>query len=269
MSPKYGKPTSPSSLLSYTNGCQMKFKWDSDPETKKTSGSSAMTMGSSQHKALEIHVKDRIAGKPGITSLEQCQELTDHYAEEFNVWGQPDLETDEDLDLAKTRHRRMTEVLFDKVMPSIVDPQASEERYDATIETYEGRVVDLVGYIDLIDRCPVTGEYRIRDLKTSAKWTPEFYEKSIQFPFYVILAATNGFKTDQVQVDHIRATKTKAEYQSLNFRRGPAHIRQVVLLIEAFHQGIDAGIYTPNPFSWQCSPRCPYWDQCDYHSPEV
>jgi hypothetical protein len=134
-----------------------------------------------------------------------------------------------------------------------------------TIETkveirVPGVPIPLVGYIDIITKDGVPG-----DFKTSGtKWS---VDKAIgETQPLVYLAALNQLdpKKTQWNFRHYVIVKTKTpQWQMIEHAHNPAQLMWLFKMIKNAWDAINAGAFVENPGSWKCSASyCEFWNIC-------
>lgn len=123
-----------------------------------------------------------------------------------------------------------------------------------------GVPIPLVGYIDIITKDGIPG-----DFKTSGtKWSPEKALNEIQPLVY--LAALNQLdpKHTQWNFRHYVIVKTKTpQFQAIEHTHNPAQLMWLFKMIKNAWDAINAGAFVENPTSWKCSAAyCEYYNQC-------
>ena len=182
--------------------------------------------------------------------------------------GVQDIDEDPTLSESKKIVQGLASGWSTYVAPTIGAIEGVEEYLTAKIEFDDG-IFEVEGYLDLIDVNEETGEIRVRDWKTGKSYSPSTYENSLQLGMYTLLASANGFESDLVRIDHLRALKSGVKHESLELRRGSDHHLQIARIVQRIDQFTREGVFVPNPTSWTCNPGCDYWSSCPFRKPDV
>lgn len=263
-----GKAYSPSRINSALDGgCDYAHGQRYVMGDRRGSSGKAMTIGTTVHHNAEVISRLMMEGGQKPKSVDECLEVTNTFLETVNFDSIGDVETEEDVAEIETKSRAFVQTWFDEVLPTIHQPQAVEETLYATIE-WNDHPYEIMGIVDLIDIDPATNDYRIRDLKTGAKFSPSQFDNGIQLSAYVVLAAANNFATKKTRIDHLRHLKSGPVYTALELERDQGHILHLAILLEQVRLFEEGGVFKPNPLGWKCNARCGYWNTCEFRKPD-
>lgn len=228
-------------------------------------------MGSFLHRTLETAVIDMIdaGGKPmalpTLTEIVECEISAQKFGENLD-----EIEGDEAIESVKNETRAFVPGLH-QVLTSLNNPRAAESKLRYT---HEGprHIHEMLGIIDIVDEDPNPGPdgktiLRVRDLKTSATFSPDKYRKSPQMAVYTAAMTANGMPTTTARVDHLRLLKSGVKYSEITMERGPEHWRHLGILLDQMQDIIDQNKFSFSPKSWLCNTGCPLWDRCEFRFP--
>lgn len=215
----------------------------------------ALVFGSAFHNTVETYLT---ADEP-MTALWPKQWSAQLESERTVDWGKQSAEG-----LAATGLRMVTaesvKELADQVKGEFEPGNATcdiERRVELHVP---GVPVPIVGYIDVITRDGVPG-----DFKTAARmWTDAKASNSMQSLFYLAALNQAGVEVPSWKFRHYVFTKaSKPTARMFEVAHKPGELFWLFGLIAEVWRGIEAEIYPPNPDTWKCSPRyCDYWDRC-------
>jgi len=173
------------------------------------------------------------------TSFHQLAPETDFQNED------PGKTLDSSIDLAYLYKR--------EVSPQIM-PWQVEQQYEIAFEDLD---YTLMGYLDLI-----TDDGTIIDFKTTKQRPSQHVlEGNIQLACYALMYRTVHEEPETGVSFHYLVSKKTPEVVSLQKQVLEEDINRFLLLMQKVVEGIEAGLYFPNPTCYQCgTPKGPFWE---------
>jgi len=123
-----------------------------------------------------------------------------------------------------------------------------------------GVPVPIVGYIDVITRDGVPG-----DFKTAARmWAEGKANEEMQPLFYLAALNQEGIQVPDWTFRHYVVSKGKyPEAKTFEVKRKPSEVFGLFKIIQRSWEAIQAGVYLMQTDGWKCSPKyCSYWPKC-------
>lgn len=227
----------------------------------------APTVGNYAHENLQTGVNRWIETqqRPSKAEVEEIVDM--HLKEDRKIELVDEIDNEEKLIEAEKSIREFSIAALTQVLDTVNDPQYSEVQLYYTHET-DRYAHEVTAIIDLVDVDPETNEVRVRDLKTSATFSPDRYLKSPQMPIYTAAMTANGMPTKTARIDHLRRLKSGVKYREITMIRGEEHWQHVGVLLDQFEDAKMEGLFTFNPNSWMCNEGCPLWDRCEFRYPD-
>lgn len=252
------------SQLMSAMSCGEKYRRTYINREPRSASSLAMKRGTALHFAAETYLKEKQTGTE--IPLAELQEITQTSFEVSITDAVVDLANDPNLDDSIEVVKQFVEGWMTHVAPTIGHIELVEPYLTAKIEI-GGREYDLEGYPDLID-VNDAGELRVRDWKTGKSYSKGTYENGLQMSMYTLLAQANGFDTDLVRVDHLRALKSGVRHEHLEMTRGAEYHLRLGKVVAAVDHMATVGGFVPNPSGWMCNTGCDFWHDCPYRRPD-
>jgi len=214
---------------------------------------SSLVLGSAFHGAVEAYLQ-------GAQDLEAAYERS--WAQQMErgqdiVWedGQPDTVKGDGLRMVRAASARK---LLDDIRANFDAERGEiERRVDLHVP---GVPVPIIGYIDIITRDGVPG-----DFKTTARmWSDEKAGDQMQSLFY--LAALNQERINSHQWRFVHYVFSKGQYPSAKIfvsQRKPSEVFELFEIVKRVWAAIENGIYLMQTDNWHCTPKyCSYWLTC-------
>lgn len=137
------------------------------------------------------------------------------------------------------------------------DPEKIERRVELHVP---GVPVPIIGYIDIITRDGVPGDFKT----ASRMWSDGKAGDELQPLFYLAALNQTGVEVPGWTFRHY--VFSKAQYPTAKMfevQRKPSEIFALFEVIQRAWAGIEAGVYLMQPGTWKCSSRyCEYWPGC-------
>ena len=212
--------------------------------------------GKAVHRGAEYNYDQKIETRTDL-KLPEVQEVAVTYfekeAEETEVdWGDTNKATEKDATatLSGTYHTNVAPA----IQPVLVESEFRVANQDSGWE--------LLGYHDVISEF---GE--IRDIKTASRApSADEADKSLQLTIQALgyAAFMDDESADHIKVglDYVVRSKTATKAVQLASTRTKEEVLDAVSLIDSIVAAIDAEHFYPNPGSWVCGKKCPFWGRC-------
>lgn len=215
---------------------------------------SALILGSSYHKALEVNFLAKVKDGQDLG----IDVLQDAYDTEWNSRlsrDEIDWQGDSPGDI-KDCGKQLLATYMQHAAPFVM-PAEVERRFSVHLPELDGYTLD--GIIDLITDAGV-----IVDHKTASRSkTQEDVDGDLQ-PYAYAAALFTDPALSVVDFEFHTAVKKKApDIQRLSTKRTRADVDWYLGLVCESVRMIRAGIFPPNPCGWHCSPKwCAYYAKC-------
>ena len=239
--------------------CPLVYHWRYNKGVK-VPPASAMSFGSSVHKALETNYAQKIHSHSDLP----IDVVTDAFRDSWKANAKEsvfDPEKEENADDMLDEGVMMVEKYHLEVAPKI-QPAAVEAKFSINIP---GLRRSVMGFIDLIDTNDV-----VSDHKTSRKVPDSLaLQKSHQLTLYkMAFRAKNGRDPKGLRFDYLVRRSSKktgkwVEIHPMPVQRTEAHEKLFIETAKTVSNAIDAALFFPNPDTFICSPMgCGYWSRC-------
>lgn len=212
-----------------------------------------LVLGSAFHDGAQAYIKGASDLEAAYMAawtkqLERGQEI---------AWesGTPEPTHDTGLRMVKAKPVRE---LLDQIRANF-DPEHGEIERRVELRV-PGVPVPIIGYIDIITRDGVPG-----DFKTAGRmWSDEKAGDELQPLFYLAALNQEGVQVSSWTFRHYVISKGRyPEAKTFEVQRKPSEVFGLFEVIKAAWRGIESGMYLLNQGTWKCSSKyCEYWQNC-------
>jgi len=156
---------------------------------------------------------------------------------------------DKDPGKMKDEGIKLLRIYYNTILPKIIPHEVEVKK----TTVYEG--IPLIAYIDLIEWSGIVDEHKVK-----AKMFSEVeLQKDLQSTVYGLILGVNELELHF----HAAIAVKEPHIEIIPIRRTRDDMDWVGKLIMSAWRQIGAGIFSPSPVGWWCSPdQCPFWGYC-------